>query len=65
MIAPKDHSSSSSLGTLLTVANLPVAAYTSQSVSALLEMDVQNIIATTPTIEIYVEVLVKYAELRL
>lgn len=59
VIAPKDHSSSSSLGTLLTVANLPVAAYTSQSVSALLEMDVQNIIATTPTIEIYVEVLVK------
>ncbi|WKY07165.1 hypothetical protein Q1695_006965 [Nippostrongylus brasiliensis] len=59
VIAPKDRVSSSSLGTMLTVANLPVAAYSSQSVTALLEMGVQNIVATTPTVEVYVEALIK------
>ncbi|VDL77148.1 unnamed protein product [Nippostrongylus brasiliensis] len=56
-----DRVSSSSLGTMLTVANLPVAAYSSQSVTALLEMGVQNIVATTPTVEVYVEALIKVA----
>ncbi|XGW27285.1 hypothetical protein V3C99_007695 [Haemonchus contortus] len=59
LIAPKDHSSSSSLGTLLTVADLPVAAYSSQAATALLQMQLKNIIATTPTVEVYVEALIK------
>ncbi|EYB98839.1 hypothetical protein Y032_0127g1375 [Ancylostoma ceylanicum] len=59
LISPKDYSSSTSVATMLTVAELPVAAYSSQAVNALIEMEVQNIIATTPTMEVYVEALTK------
>ncbi|KAK6044120.1 hypothetical protein COOONC_18374, partial [Cooperia oncophora] len=59
VIAPKDHRSSTSLGTLLSVANLPVAAYSSQAVIALRQLELKNIIATTPTVEVYVEALIK------
>ncbi|KJH52243.1 hypothetical protein DICVIV_01571 [Dictyocaulus viviparus] len=59
LIAPKDFSSAKSMGTVLTTAELPIAAYTSNSVDALLEIGVHNVIATTPTIHVYVDVLIR------
>ncbi|VDM80234.1 unnamed protein product [Strongylus vulgaris] len=59
LISPKDYISSTSVATMLSVAELPVAAYSSQAVNALIEMEVPNIIATTPTMEVYVEALTK------
>ncbi|VDM64699.1 unnamed protein product [Angiostrongylus costaricensis] len=46
---------------MLTTSQLPVASYSSKAATALIEMGVENIIATTPTIEVYVEVLVRYS----
>ncbi|VDN23583.1 unnamed protein product [Cylicostephanus goldi] len=51
--------SSTSVATMLTVAELPVAAYSSQAANALIELEVPNIIVTTPTMEVYVEALIK------
>ncbi|CAI4221810.1 unnamed protein product [Auanema sp. JU1783] len=59
IIAPKDYTSSLSLGTLLTVSEVPVMAYSSESVNALVELEAQNLVATTPTIGVYVEALIR------
>lgn len=63
LVAPKDYTSSTSLGKMLTSSELPVAAYSSKAATALIEMGMQNIIATTPTVEVYVEVLVRLMSL--
>ncbi|PAV64258.1 hypothetical protein WR25_13296 [Diploscapter pachys] len=59
LIAPKDYNSSVSLGTMLTVSDLPIAAYSPQSVNALVDLEVENVIATTPTVSVYVEALIR------
>lgn len=59
LIAPKDYESSMSLGKFLSVSAIPVAAYSSESVNALTELDVENTIATSPTIGVYVEALIR------
>uniref|UniRef100_A0A1I7XC19 G_PROTEIN_RECEP_F3_4 domain-containing protein n=1 Tax=Heterorhabditis bacteriophora TaxID=37862 RepID=A0A1I7XC19_HETBA len=59
LIAPKDYNSSLSLGTILTVSDLPVASYSSEGVSALVELNVENVISTTLTMGVYVEALVR------
>ena len=48
-----------SLGKFLSVSAIPVAAYSSESVNALTELDVENTIATSPTIGVYVEALIR------
>ncbi|CAI5448370.1 unnamed protein product [Caenorhabditis angaria] len=59
LIAPKDYESSISLGKFLSVSSIPVAAYSSDSVNALTELEVDYTIATSPTIGVYVEALIR------
>lgn len=54
IIAPKDWNSSYALGNLLQSSNLVVGAYSFQSLNAL--RDVENVVSTVPTIEVYGQV---------
>ncbi|TMS37550.1 hypothetical protein L596_004458 [Steinernema carpocapsae] len=59
LIAPKDRSSSDALGTLLKTTNLPVAAYSEESVRTLVDLGVTKVISTTPTLGVFVEAFLK------
>ncbi|KAK0397948.1 hypothetical protein QR680_002353 [Steinernema hermaphroditum] len=59
LIAPKDRPSSESLGTMLRTTTLPVAAYSEPSVRTLVDLNVANIISTTPTLGVFVEAFLK------
>uniref|UniRef100_A0A0N5AV20 G_PROTEIN_RECEP_F3_4 domain-containing protein n=1 Tax=Syphacia muris TaxID=451379 RepID=A0A0N5AV20_9BILA len=59
LIMPKDDKSSRALSTLLNSAQLPIVAYSSASANALLEMNINNVITTAPTLTIFTEAFVK------
>ncbi|CAJ0932712.1 unnamed protein product, partial [Mesorhabditis belari] len=65
VIAPKDGHSSALLGRVVGKAALPVASYSLSSSTVLSHVHPENLISTTPTISVYVEVAIRVlAQLR-
>ncbi|KAF8375209.1 hypothetical protein PRIPAC_81638, partial [Pristionchus pacificus] len=59
LICPKDVSSSISLGSILSVSDLPVAAYSPLAAAAMQGMGVPNLLATTPTLDVFIDSLIR------